>query len=98
MSIPTFTLGSLALIRCQQYYELNLRKNEMRQKEVSSHTAPCLKNKLLSEKQAKSLMLKHLAERGYDVSTLSVMANPWILRGRMSSMDKFAIACEVNQV
>ncbi len=67
---PFYSLGSVALVQCQHSYKLTLKNGIIRQSEVPGHTAPCPVEQLMTRQEARSTIVEHLRENGYDVSSL----------------------------
>ena len=61
---PWYSLGRLHLIHCAQGFVLRLDSMEVRGKAIDGSTAAC--EKTLSLKEAKQIMLEHLAAQGYE--------------------------------
>lgn len=64
------SLGSMALIICDQIYEFNINNADFRISEIPDYSSLCKKNVLLTKKQAVDNILKYLEVRGYPVDEI----------------------------
>ncbi len=62
--------GYIQLVVCQGLYRLELNTNEFTEYLVPAHTSPCLESHLLTEEEARRIILDHLSTYGFDVSSL----------------------------
>ncbi len=62
--------GYIQLVVCQGMYTLELESNSFSQQLVPGHTNPCSQAQLLTEEQARSVILDHLSTYGFDVTSL----------------------------
>ena len=67
-SAPFYSLGSLAIIQCQQLIQLNLSTGQLHKTIIKNHTDPCRAEMLLTEQQAYELIVTHLTNADYDMS------------------------------
>jgi len=66
---PFYQLGYVSLIVCNRWYELYFIHPRLLYGEVQGHTAPCDANNLPTTDYAKSIILNHLADNDYNVSS-----------------------------
>jgi len=62
--------GYIQLVVCQGLYRLELNSNEFNEYLLPGHTSPCSQNHLLTEEEARQIILEHLSTYGFDVSSL----------------------------
>ncbi len=67
---PFYQFGTINVIDCQVWYELDLADQSLTSGEVSGHTAPCPAEELLTTSEAFELMVGYLGENGFEVETL----------------------------
>ena len=67
---PFFSLGSLSAIIGDRIFRLDLQKPNFEVSRVNGHTAVCDENKIPSPTEVQRLLLSHLSENGYDISSL----------------------------
>jgi len=67
---PFYTLGTLAIIHCHQWFQLTLSTNHLHRSTIKSHTAPCDDAPPMTMEQARRLLVQHLEERGYDITSI----------------------------
>lgn len=77
-SEPFYTLGKVYLINCQSVFLLDLLDQNLSSRILPKHSSPCETEKLLSEWEARTAILKQLAEKGYDVSGLVAVSENWL--------------------
>ncbi len=71
---PFYNLGKISMVRCNRWYSLNLKDGQISEKEISNHTNPCDRMDIPAKAEEKAYLIKHLVDKGYDVSTLRVRA------------------------
>jgi hypothetical protein len=69
-----YTLDKVYLFQCQRYWRLNQGNALWRSRDVPDHTAPCAQEDLLTDTQAKALLLKHLVDRDYPETAFEAVA------------------------
>jgi tetratricopeptide (TPR) repeat protein len=62
---PFYTMATLSMVRCHTWYLLSLADSVMTSQEVEGHTAPCPEDGVLSEQEARALIVDHLVQHGY---------------------------------
>ena len=67
---PFYQFGTINLIDCNRWYELDLDEPALTSGEVAGHTAPCPDEAVVSQAQAYALMLAYLREHGFAVESL----------------------------
>lgn len=67
---PFYQFGYQSMIVCDRVYEVDLNANLWTTYNVPDHTAPCDPASLPSLDEAKIEMIDHLAEKGFDVSSM----------------------------
>jgi len=67
---PFYSLGSLSMVHCQNWYFMSLENGLMTSQEVEGHSSPCLDSELMTMPQARKLMVEHLTQRGYEAEFL----------------------------
>jgi arylsulfatase A-like enzyme len=67
---PFYSLGSLSIIHCQNWYFISLENGLMTSQEVENHSSPCNDGELLTVPQARKLMVDHLTQKGYEAESL----------------------------
>lgn len=67
---PFYQFGYFNLIHCNQWYQVHVVWDLLSTGEIEGHTAPCNAGAMLSQDQFKKALVDHLAENGFDVSTL----------------------------
>jgi arylsulfatase A-like enzyme len=70
MTPPFYSIGRVTMIVCNRSYTLDVVAMQMEVEEVAGHTAPCEPAELPSVEDAQAAIRQHLAERGYDVSSI----------------------------
>jgi arylsulfatase A-like enzyme len=70
-SAPFYTLGTLALINCNQWFRLNVRKNKFEYLDLKTQSMDCKSSDAITKEQARDLLFEHLDSRGYDISSLT---------------------------
>lgn len=71
---PFFTLRFLRATICDRMYELDLKKTTVKEKPIPGHTLPCKPDLYPSRTKAADLLISHLSNQGYDVSSLQDLA------------------------
>ena len=69
-SEPFFSMGSVSVIVANHSYKLNLATNEMSVKALQGHTLPLADQALPELEDMRLLLVSHLLENGYEVSSL----------------------------
>lgn len=67
---PFYQFGSLQVVVCQRMYTLDLNHNRWTEVDVAGHTAPCPLTELPTRAEVRQIVLDHLRENGFDVSSL----------------------------
>ena len=67
MFAPFCSLGTLSMILCEHWYQLELHNKLLRVGRVVGHTSPC--TAIPSTERAQEMLSEHLASRGYDLSS-----------------------------
>lgn len=66
---PFYQVGYVGLIVCDQWFELYLQNPEMLYGKVKGHTQPCSPDILLTAEEAEDILLDHLMQNGFDISS-----------------------------
>jgi hypothetical protein len=77
---PFFALGGLGAIICDRSFLWRLQTNTLVAGVVASHTAPCDTNQTPALGAIRLQLWEHLAENGYDVSSLDLQPSPRLQR------------------
>lgn len=67
---PFYQFWKLSLIYCQRWYLIDLIHAEWSSGEIDGYIHPCSDEMLLSDQQARQILLKHLQDSGFDTSAL----------------------------
>lgn len=67
---PFYQFGTEKMIICNHYYELNLVDLTWSEGVIADHTAPCDPSTLPSLDEARSIIVEHLREKGFDVTSI----------------------------
>ncbi len=67
---PFYTLGALAVIQCDRLFTLKLPRGRFSSRRIEGHTQPCAPDELPPASTVHSQLIEHLAQAGYDTSTL----------------------------
>jgi hypothetical protein len=67
---PFYSLGGVNVIVAQRFYTLHLENSETAIRDIEGHTAPIKEEDLPSVADITRLIINHLEDRGYDVSSL----------------------------
>lgn len=67
---PFYQLGFLGIVDCQVWYRYDLIHRAWSSGPVLEHTMPCQTEELLPPEQIRSALLAHLADKGFDISSL----------------------------
>jgi arylsulfatase A-like enzyme len=70
---PFYQFGTVNVIDCNVWYELDLADQSLSSGEVSGHTAPCPVEEIITPTQAFELMVGYLRENGFEVGELEGM-------------------------
>jgi arylsulfatase A-like enzyme len=70
---PFYQFGTINVIDCNVWYELDLADQSLSSGEVSGHTAPCPAEEVLTPEEAFELMVASLRENGFEVAELEGM-------------------------
>ena len=68
---PFYSLGMVRVIVCHKSFRLSLRNRVMHVSSIEDHTSPCPEAELPDPAEVERLILSHLAQNGYDVSSFS---------------------------
>ena len=68
---PFYSLGMVRAIICHKSFRLSLRNRVMEVSSIEGHTVPCPETELPDPAEVEQLILSHLAQVGYDVSSFS---------------------------
>ena len=66
---PFYQVGYVGLIVCDQWFELYLQNPGMLYGNVNGHTQPCSPGSLLTSDEAEAILLNHLLQNGFDISS-----------------------------
>jgi arylsulfatase A-like enzyme len=66
---PFYQLGYVGLVACDQWFELYLQNPAMIYGKVKGHTHSCGSVSLLAPEEAKQILLDHLSQNGFDISS-----------------------------
>ena len=67
---PFYQFGTINVIDCNVWYELDLATQSLTRGEVAGHTAPCPAEEVLTADEAYGLMVRYLRENGFEVEGL----------------------------
>ncbi len=67
---PFYTMGAIGVVVRNVFYELDLGKNILTVSKVKGHTDPAGEGELLSPEEAGKIIIDHLRENRYDVSSI----------------------------
>lgn len=67
---PFYSLGYVGVIICDKLYSLSLEDGVLAVSDITGHTSPCDESDLPSPQEVGQLIIKHLAENGYDTSSI----------------------------
>lgn len=67
---PFYSLGVVSMIICNTWFRYDLGKGTLSAGLVVGHTAPCSDSPSPEKEEARRSMLKHLADNGFDTSSL----------------------------
>jgi hypothetical protein len=67
---PFYSIGSVGVIICQKMFLLNLEDGVLAVSDIKGHTSPCRDSDIPSPQQAGRLIIDHLADNGYDTSSI----------------------------
>jgi arylsulfatase A-like enzyme len=70
ISPPFYTLGSVGVFYCNRLFNLILEKNALEISTIEGHTSPCKEEDLPAPEMIRKLIIDHLEEHGYDISSL----------------------------
>ncbi|HEX5839941.1 MAG TPA: sulfatase-like hydrolase/transferase [Anaerolineales bacterium] len=76
VSPPFYQFGGMSLIYCDKWYRLNLSNLTWETGSVEGSTSTCTPEQEITEEHAYRLLVEHLQENGFDVSTLETLT-PW---------------------
>ena len=68
---PFYSLGMVRAVICHKSFRLSLRHHVMHVSSIEGHTSPCPEAELPDPAEVELLILSHLAQNGYDVSSFS---------------------------
>jgi hypothetical protein len=66
---PFYQVGYVGLIACNRWFELYVQNPAMLYGEVNGHTAPCKADSLPSPEEAEQILLDHLSQNDFDISS-----------------------------
>ena len=67
---PFYSLGYIGAVYCQRLYGMSLVDSTFAVSDFEGHTAPCGESELPAPDQMRRLLIDHLIECGYDVSSI----------------------------
>lgn len=67
---PFYQFGVESMVVCNQYYELNLVNLTWSENTVPGYATPCDSGSLPSPEEARMIMVDHLKEKGFDVTSI----------------------------
>ena len=67
---PFYQFGSINIIYCQNWFNLNLRTNDFTSGIINGYENPCPDENILSNEKAFEYMKNHLQDKGFDTSSL----------------------------
>ena len=67
---PFYSMGGTTMIVCDRSYIARWWNGVMGVSAISGHTAPCDEEVIVDGETAEKMILNHLAERGYDISSV----------------------------
>jgi hypothetical protein len=67
---PFFSLGTANIVVGDRWYGLNVENNSMAISRIEGHTRPYPAEELPSPSKAKEMIVDHLIDCGYDVTSL----------------------------
>lgn len=70
---PFYSMGGIAVVVCNRWYQLKLEDGGLFVRDVEGHTRPCTEQELPTPQAALQFMLSHLEKKGYDVSSVPVV-------------------------
>ena len=70
---PFYSLGSVSAIFCHRSFELKLETGALEISDIMSHTSPCPEDEIPDPDKIGRLIVDHLKECDYDVSSLKPM-------------------------
>jgi hypothetical protein len=70
VSAPFYQFGEITLIYCQSWFRLDLKRPGWESGSIAGSTADCPPGSELTDEEAFQLVVAHLAENGFDVSSL----------------------------
>ena len=73
VSPPFYQFGGMSLIYCDTWYRLNLSDSSWESDSVEGSSSACSAEEEITEEQAYHLILEHLRENGFDVSSLETL-------------------------
>ena len=73
---PFYQFGDIAVIYCQQWFELDLLTLRWERGMVEGSTSVCPSDREVTDQQVFQWMVEHLRENGFDISTLD-QKTPW---------------------
>lgn len=63
-------IGKIGLVYCQKWYSIDLQLFKLESGNVDDYSAPCQERSIITNAEAFRLILNHLKENGFDVSSL----------------------------
>jgi hypothetical protein len=69
---PFYTMRRATMVVCDRLFRVDLPSRDLQFGEVEGHTQPCAESDVPSARQAFVMILNHLSENGYDVSSFGV--------------------------
>ena len=67
---PFYQVGTVSVVDCSRWYELDLVTLSLARGVVDGHTQPCPVEQVITAGEAYDLLLAYLRENGYDIATL----------------------------
>jgi arylsulfatase A-like enzyme len=74
---PFFQFGSISVVECNLWYLYSLKDNTWTSGTVAGSTTTCKDDEKLTAEQTYQVMVNHLKENGFDVSSLNAIT-PYI--------------------
>ncbi len=68
-SPPFYQVGYVGLVACNEWYELYVQNPSLSYGEIKGYPEPCALSALPTPEQAKQILLDHLFQNGFDVSS-----------------------------
>ena len=66
---PFYQVGYVGLVACDQWFELYVKNPGMSHGNIKGHSGSCASTKTLSIEDAERILLEHLSQNGFDISS-----------------------------